>query len=248
MIVAYGAVALLVVAQIAYPQIPDRWIPAGTAVTVILFLCASLLAGTLRMGAVRSGALAGIAIGLGFLSEVSGVHTGFPFSAYSYTDVLQPQVFDVPILIPLAWGMMAYPAWSIGSLLGRAWWSRALFAALALTAWDVALDPQMVGLGFWTWPEGGAYAGIPLLNFAGWLGVGLLVFGWWALVTRHDPVRPAAPAVLLLGPLLYAWTWIGETVAHLLFYAGPGVALASFVAMGVLAVPALVRLRSDARR
>ena len=247
LVLAYGAVGLLIIAQILYPQVPADWIPAATAFTVLLFLATSVIAGSFQMGVARSLALAGLATGLGFGSEVLGVHTGFPFSPYAYTDVLQPQLFDVPILIRLAWGMMAFPAWSIGRLLGGSWWSRAIFAALALTAWDVALDPQMVGLGFWEWPDGGAYAGIPLANFAGWLFVGLLVFGWWGFVVRDDIEPKVSMAIAILGPLLYAWTWIGETVAHLLFFEGVGVAIASFGAMGVLAVPALLRLVSSVR-
>ena len=50
-----------------------------------------------------------------------------------------------------------------------------------------------------------------------------------------------------LGPALYAWTWIGETVAHALFFEGAGVALASFLAMGVFAVPVVIRLRRGER-
>ena len=90
-------------------------------------------------------ALAGLAFALGFGSEVLGVHTGFPFSDYAYTAALQPQLFDVPVLIPLAWAMMAYPAWRIGELIGNRPLTRAIAAAGALAAWDVALDPQMAG-------------------------------------------------------------------------------------------------------
>lgn len=246
--VAFGLIGLLAVAQIAYPQVPEDLVPAATAATVLIFLVASVFAGALRMGVASSVSLAGIAIILGFASEVLGTRTGFPFSPYSYTDVLQPQLLDVPILIPLAWGMMAFPAWRVGELLANGWIARAVIAALALTSWDVALDPQMVGLGFWAWPDGGAYAGIPLQNFLGWFLVGLLVFGLWGALTRSAPEPVPNRAVDLLGPILYAWTWIGETIAHLLFFNGLGVALASFVAMGIFAIPALGRaLRPDSR-
>jgi len=56
------------------------------------------------------------------------------------------------------------------------------------------------------------------------------------------PGRPSRWGLTdLLGPLLYAWTWIGETVAHALFFAGWTVAIASCIAMGLLTVPALLR-------
>jgi hypothetical protein len=43
----------------------------------------------------------------------------------------------------------------------------------ALTAWDLFLDPQMVGEGYWTWAKRGVYRGIPLSNYVGWFVTGL---------------------------------------------------------------------------
>ncbi|MGI9116270.1 MAG: carotenoid biosynthesis protein [Gaiellales bacterium] len=235
--------AVLVVTQLVYPQVPDRWVMPMTALTVGLFLGASLAAAWCRSGPRYAGGLAGLAFAVGLGSEIVGVHTGIPFSTYAYTDALQPQLAGVPIVIPLAWAMMAYPAWRIGQIVGTTPLTRALVAAGALTAWDVALDPQMVGLGIWTWPNGGAYHGIPLVNFLGWFAVGFALFGWWALV-EGDRTHPGDDVVAdVLGPALYVWTWIGETVAHALFFEGAGVAAASFLAMGAFAVPALLRLR-----
>ncbi len=242
-LIAVALFGLLVVTQLVYPQVPDDWTVRMTAVTVLLFLGASVAAAWNRSGPRYALSLAGLAFTVGLLSEIAGVHTGFPFSTYAYTDALQPQLAGVPIVIPLAWAMMAYPAWRVGELIGNTPLSRALVAAGALTAWDVALDPQMVGLGIWVWPNGGAYHGIPLVNFLGWFGVGFALFGWWALVER-DRTHPGDDELAdLLGPALFVWTWIGETVAHALFFEGPGVAVASFLAMGLFAVPALLRLR-----
>ena len=243
-LIAVVLAALLVATQLVYPQVPDGWVMPMTALTVWLFLGASVAAAWSRSGPRYALCLAGLAFLVGLASEILGVHTGFPFSAYAYTDALQPQVAGVPIVIPMAWAMMAYPAWRVGELIGTSPLTRALVAAGALTAWDVALDPQMVGLGIWEWPNGGAYHGIPLVNFAGWFGVGVVLFGWWALAERgRGGVAPRDRLVDALGPLLYAWTWVGETVAHGLFFEGWGVAAASFVAMGLFAVPALLRLR-----
>lgn len=245
--IALVLAALLVVAQLIYPQAPEAWVDRMTVLTVLLFLGASVAAAWARSGPRFALSLAGLGILVGYLSEVVGVATGFPFSAYAYTDRLQPQLLDVPLVIPLAWGMMAYPAWRVGELIGSTPIRRAVIAAGALTAWDVALDPQMVAIGYWEWPNGGAYAGIPLVNFVGWFAVGLVVFGWWALVARPTSIAERGRLVDALGPLLYAWTWIGETVAHALFFEGLGVALASFACMGVFAVPALLRLRAQRR-
>ena len=121
---------------------------------------------------------------LAWAAEALGSRTGIPFGAYHYTDKLQPQLLGVPLLIPLAWLMMLPPAWAVaqritGKIAGPAF---IVVSALAFTAWDLYLDPQMVKWGLWVWHAPGAYFGIPLVNFAGWLLVS---------APDHRP-RPAA--------------------------------------------------------
>src|SRR5919206_404243 len=82
--------------------------------------------------------------------------------------------------------------------------SRALLAALA--AWDVFLDPRMAHEGYWTWPGGGRYEGVPATNFLGWWLTGLAVFAAWTLLDPDE--EPAGEGDGALA--LYAWTWIGE--------------------------------------
>jgi uncharacterized membrane protein len=48
---------------------------------------------------------------------------------------------------------------------------------LAMTAWDVVMDPIIVTSDHWVWAAQGAYYGIPLQNFCGWRH---LVFTWSA--------------------------------------------------------------------
>ena len=51
--------------------------------------------------------------------------------------------------------------------------TRIALGSAALTAWDLFLDPQMVGEGYWVWARRGLYRGIPLGNFVGWFLTGL---------------------------------------------------------------------------
>jgi putative membrane protein len=39
----------------------------------------------------------------------------------------------------------------------------------AVLAMDLVLDPGAVALGFWVYPGGGLYYGVPLSNYAGWV-------------------------------------------------------------------------------
>lgn len=184
-------------------------------VTVLLVL--------VRAGLLRQALLAGAAVPLlGWLVEVVGQASGFPFGSYQYTPLLQPQLAGVPVLIPLAWLMMMPPAWAMALVIAgaqpgwRARVRRAAVAALAFTAWDLFLDPQMVAWNAWVWAVPGVYFGIPLLNFAGWLLVAFCV----SLLL--------APGSLPLAPLImiYAVTCVLQTIGQLLFWqlAGPGVA------------------------
>ena len=184
--------------------------------------------------------------------------TGWPFGRYAYAGTLGPQVLGVPVIIPLAWTMMAWPTllagralaragaarWGSGSGSGPARWLPVPIAAWALTSWDLFLDPQMVAAGHWTWadptPALPGVPGIPLTNYAGWLLVALVVHAaLHALVPDPSPGTPAAdgwgpPAVLLV------WTWAGSTAANLLWFERPAVGLWGAAAMGAVVGPYLV--------
>ena len=108
------------------------------------------------------------------------MHTGRPFGAYSYTGRLGPRVGGVPLLAAAAWALMARPAWIAAGWVARRRAARVALAAGALTAWDVFLDPRMAREGYWIWPDGGAYEGVPASNFLGWWVTGLGVFAVWS--------------------------------------------------------------------
>jgi lycopene beta-cyclase len=161
-------------------------------------------------------------------SEVLGSKTAIPFGAYHYTESLQPQLLGVPLLIPLAWLMMLPPSWAVAQRLTGRHTGPAFVAvsALAFAAWDLFLDPQMVRWGLWTWDAPGAYFGIPLVNFAGWLLVSALIT---ALVRP-----PRLPESLLVA--IYTLTWVIETAGQVLFWQFYGPAACGFIGMGVFVV------------
>ena len=87
--------------------------------------------------------------------EQAGVATGLVYGKYHYTAVLGPKLGHVPVLIPLAWFAMIYPAYVIARLLvddaaqaGSGNWRRHLWraaiAGMVMTAWDLVMDPNLV--------------------------------------------------------------------------------------------------------
>jgi len=114
---------------------------------------------------------------LGFAAEVLGVHTGVPFGAYEYTGALGPRVFGVPLVMASAWMTLAGYVKQMLARFRLSTWVETFVAASWLTAFDLLIDPLAANqLGYWRWAGRGAYFGVPLLNFAGWFVVSLLVF------------------------------------------------------------------------
>lgn len=167
--------------------------------------------------------------------EAFGASTGFPFGSYDYTDRLQPHLFHVPLLIPLAWLMMLAPAWAIAYSLvvRRSGLLFALVSGLAITAWDLFLDPQMVAWNLWVWEHPSGYFGIPWVNYAGWIFTGALI----TLVVRPRSV-PIAPLMLI-----YITTWLLESIGLFFFFDLRGPAIAGFLGMGIFVVAALWRVQ-----
>ena len=208
---------------------------AGLATIGVLAQFAVVL-GALTIGwqAQRTTAALVIVLVGSWLVEAVGVAAGVPFGHYHYTGELQPQLADVPLLIPMAWFMMLPPAWAVAEmilsrqrlLLGRLY--RPVFAtlaAMAFTAWDLYLDPQMTARGLWIWETPGAYFGIPLANFAGWW---LTAFALtWMVNPRDLPHRPLY--------LVYVLTWVFQAVGLGIFWGQPGPALVGFLGMGSFA-------------
>ncbi len=140
----------------------------------------------------RAGLFFAVAAVVSYLLEETGVRTGLVYGPYHYSDMLGPKLGHVPVLIPLAWFMMIYPSWVTARALLRGVNTRtaagiaalALVAAMVMTAWDTVMDPGMAAAGNWVWERGGAYFGVPLRNYFGWLLTTFLVYCGAGLIWR----------------------------------------------------------------
>ncbi|MBI5671426.1 MAG: carotenoid biosynthesis protein [Chloroflexi bacterium] len=217
----------------------DSLLAFGVTMTVVLQAAAVLTALGSAWGVRRAAVMAGSIMVLAWLVEWAGSFTGVPFGAYRYTERLQPQLAGVPLLIPLAWLMMLPSAWALAAVVvgTRRRWRFALVAALAFTAWDLFLDPQMTSWGIWAWATPSGYFGIPWVNFLGWIVSSFLM----TFILR--------PTRLPLHPLLfiYAVTWVFMTIGLAAFWGLPGPALGGFVGMGTFVALASLALWREER-
>jgi putative membrane protein len=223
-----------VAAQVAYPLVEGDALRQVTIAVVVLFFATCVGHALVHRGAGWTLGLVVVTAGGGLAAEAVGVRTGFPFGEYSYAGTLGPEVLDVPVVVPLAWTMIAYPVLLAARRLSRRW--TPVVGGLGMVAWDVFLDPQMVGDGHWTWadptPALPGVEGIPLTNYAGWALVGTTMMLALARLPRRD-ADESVPALLL------AWTWVGYVLGNLFWFGTASVALVGGVALGLLVLPYL---------
>jgi uncharacterized membrane protein len=237
----------------------------GAAPSVAYMLVALLLGGfslshaIYTLGPRHALALFALTALISLTFEAVGVSTGAIYGPYHYTDRLGPKVFDVPLAVPLSWFMVIYPSYAMANYLGdgcvvskaRPGLGRliglAALSAMLMTAWDLALDPQMVFYGNWVWHVEGAYFGIPVQNFAGWLVTTLAVYlAYRALETRWlpRPMGTAPPAFARLPLIIYALLAFGYAIGYVLL-GRPALALIALFAMGTPCLAALLRATSQ---
>jgi bisanhydrobacterioruberin hydratase len=159
-----------------FPHVPGASVGSYAATFLIALPSFVALFGYLGT---RQAALSLIALSaFGYAIEAIGVFTGFPYGTFYYGDALGEKALGlVPYLLPVS-----YTPLVIGAV--AASWNNSLElnyrfllifrSALLLTLIDGVLDPGAASLGFWVWPDGGAYYGVPPSNYAGWLLSGAL--------------------------------------------------------------------------
>ena len=201
---------------------------------VFLFVAAFVGTGLRDIGAKRTALFAAVVWPLAWAAEFSSTRTGVPCGLYHYTGLTRGHelyLADVPFMDSLSFTFLAYAAFSLARrvLAGRG----ASDATVALTSGvlmmllDIVIDPLAVRGERWFlgriffYPDGGAYFGVPLSNFLGWVVVGTAGVGTYLMIaaargTAGDVTaaeRPAWGVALYYAVLAFNLTmtaWIGE--------------------------------------
>ena len=233
---------LTILGQIVWVLVGADGRTALSILTVVTFFLASASHAFLSRGGAWAGGFLAISLGFGWAIEFLGLATSFPFGTYDYSDALGLTLAGVPLVVPLAWSMMAYPCLLAAQRLSTTALGTALVGGWLLAAWDLFLDPQMVGQGYWTWQDAGwalpGIDGIPMQNFLGWLLASIVLM---SLLDRL-PRKVASDAV---PTILLTWVFASSVLANLVFFDRPGVALWGGICMGVVVVPWLWRVWSQ---
>ena len=207
-----SSVALFLASYFAarFTDVSGAWVGSYISTTLIALPAFVVL---WRYMGPRRAALSLCALGLfGFAIEITGVVTGFPYGPFFYGDSLGPRLAGhVPYILPISYVPLVIGAVAACApprlpvrLAGAAVWVAA--STLVLTLIDGVLDPGAAALGFWVWPGGGLYYGVPPSNYAGWLLSGAVACGLLALLGKW---RSPPPGGLLDSMLLALAFWCG---------------------------------------
>lgn len=212
LLVLYGVARVL---QIFPEHVPTLLIVVLHVVPPALF---AAIHGWRVYGAKGIAVFAGVCLAVATLMESLSLRTGFPFGRYTFTAVMGPKVFGLPVLLALAYVGVGYAAWVVATLMvgARAHTRAGLLvvpcvAAMAMTAWDVAMDPVWAHIDrAWVWRDGGGYFGVPFSNFGGWL---LTTWGFYqvfALWLARQPRRVRMAQWNRLAVLMYGLVAAGN--------------------------------------
>jgi uncharacterized membrane protein len=235
--VLYALVALFIALQISYPLIGGEALRIVTIATIYVGALAMIVHGHLSYGIKYSSRYIPTVFLFGLGIETLGVHTGWPFGSYTYDSSLGIALFEVPFVVPFAWLMMVHPALMAARRVTTNWVF--LYGGALLMAWDLFLDPLMVGAGRWTWEVPGAHVpftpDVPLSNAFGWLLSGLVITALLHLILPRE--RRKESASLAAVDALLIWTLVGGFIGNLFFFDRPGLAIFATLVLGAILTP-----------
>jgi len=231
---------------------------AALVTTALVASCALLFAASLWSSWVLAGrrsaaGFAGLAMMLGWFAEQMGSSRGWFFGRYHYTEVLGPQLGNVPVAIVLMWFALCWLGYAMACLI---LWRQpvlpapagalqrlltAWLAAMIITAFDLGADPYFVFvLKAWIMARtDGGWFGETLQGFAGWMFVSFVIVSLFQAF--FAPVRLASRgrrerAAALVAPAIYGFA----LVFQLCFGDPVEVRAVAFFAMGIALFVALV--------
>ena len=229
------AVAILL--QVSYPLLNGEALRIVTIATVYWGAAAMALHALLAFGSRYTFTYLGITLAFGYFIELIGLKSGWPFGIYSYDSSLGPQIFDVPLVVPFAWAMIAHPILCAARRVAGNWVF--LYGGFGLMAYDLFLDPQMVSAGRWKWEVTGSHVPftpeVPLSNAVGWLLSGMALTALLHLALPRERRKVSAGFVAI--DIFLIWTWFAGVVSNLFFFDRPGIAFIFGLTFGAVLAP-----------
>lgn len=197
--------AMLLLAVFAYLTCAGSfdWPGRSVIVKTLVLMAFSMTHAALVLGRRKMLVFFVLSAVISWVFEEVGVRTGAIYGPYHYSDQLGFKLGHVPVLIPLTWFAMIYPAYVVANalvgqhLFGTSGRRRhvlwlALVSAVVMTCWDVVMDPVMSAGGYWVWEQPGGYFGVPFQNYLGWIATTFTIYTAYRMYEWRSPNVPSA--------------------------------------------------------
>jgi len=232
-----SVVGIAILLQLIYPLVDGEFLRLLTINVVYWGAGAMLLHALLAYGTRYAITYLFFTFFFALTIEHIGVMTQWPFGNYSYSGDLGLKIFEVPLVVPFAWIMMAHPVLTAARRIAGNWVF--IYGGIALAAWDLFLDPMMVAEGRWTWVVTGAHVPfqpeIPLSNTFGWLLSGMFLIGVLHLITPRE--KRKGSATFRTTDIFLLWTLFSGIIGNLFFFGRPGIAFFAGGIYGMVFAP-----------
>ncbi len=205
-----------------------------------------------------------LAYGIAYFCEWSSARPGgwFPFGHYRYlptTLTKEVWVGILPLMDSLSFAFLAVGALGLAAMYGHRtleeafslpwqdFWKILAGAVALFVMIDMVIDPVALRGGRWflgqiyDYPEGGAYFGVTLSNFAGWAVTGFFIMTLWKLLPYKPRKGPSSQVPDLILPVfLYGSVYLFN-LSVALYLTEWGIAGADLFLGGLLATLFLAR-------
>jgi putative membrane protein len=137
--------------------------------------------------------------------EFAGVKTGYIFGRYSYSNILIPQIFGVPLAIGFAWFSTLIASLGVIQMLTKinlrliSVTKKSLLVGFLMTIFDYSLEIAATKLGYWSWQIGI----VPVQNYLAWFVFGSLFAFIGYKFQVLDNRLPKITAHLYLAQMLF---------------------------------------------
>jgi len=196
-----------------------------SSVFIIALACPSYYYLYRWLGASKSLFVISLLSVLSVLVEALAVATGHPYGGFRYSDALGYRVLGlVPWSVAFAYLPLLLGSAALASrLFGSDWLWFGVGSSAILVGVDLVVDPAAVAGGLWVWEEAGAYFGVPLGNFLGWLLTGFLYSTIFLIIVRADlrgnravPLEVSSSLLMILSFWTGFLIWKGLTLPAVL--------------------------------
>lgn len=107
--------------------------------------------------------------------EYVGLKTGWPYGEFIYTAELGYRIGGIlPWTVSISWAPLVIGSVGMVYSITKKKILRIILPVAILVIFDLLLDPGVVGVGLWTYINGGVFYGVPVSNFVGWGLTGLV--------------------------------------------------------------------------